>query len=291
MIRRYVQKEAQGKASSLKLIITSSSVKELSQLKTQDIMRKVSALDKNIEAFEQIQKHMELHSERPPSGEEEKELDKYRGTAFRHVGFTTGQGSLQHCQVHRTHYQGLGGCSQSYETHSEGEHYKYVKATHSIQSISRFPLPNNEELRTLLESIVLPVRKIIQRHDEEHAEVDSHSSGRVDSVPSAVTHKKSSSSLRLSLPTFSGDILDWKDFWRVFSSIINKESSLTDAEKICHLTAAMQSKESKELVQRAAGSTDDVMQELVKSYDKCKVVYLHHVCSILGKSTLLLPDK
>ncbi len=45
----------------------------------------------------------------------------------------------------------------------------------------------------------------------------------------------------------------------------------------------MQSKESKELVQRAAGSTDE---ELVKRYDKCKVVYLHHVCSILGKSTV-----
>ncbi len=28
------------------------------------------------------------------------------------------------------------------------------------------------------------------------------------------------------------------------------------------------------------------MQELVKRYDKCKIVYLHHVCSILGKGTV-----
>ena len=128
--------------------------------------------------------------------------------------------------------------------------------------------------------------KSMHKYIESHA---SSGSGTV-SIPHAMASPyKPPSSLRLSLPTFSGDILDWKDFWRIFSSIIDKESSLTDAEKICHLTAAMQSKESKELVQRAAGSTDvyaEVMQELVKRYDKCKVVYLHHVGHILGKDTM-----
>ena len=97
------------------------------------------------------------------------------------------------------------------------------------------------------------------------------------------------SNLRLSLPSFSGDLLDWKDFWGVFSSIIDKETSLSDAEKICHLTAVMQSKELKELVQRAAGSTDvyaEVVDELKKRYDKCKVVYLHHVGRILSRGAV-----
>ncbi len=35
-------------------------------------------MDENIETFEQIQEQMELHSEKPPSEEKEKELDKWR---------------------------------------------------------------------------------------------------------------------------------------------------------------------------------------------------------------------
>ena len=81
----------------------------------------------------------------------------------------------------------------------------------------------------------------------------------------ALSSPQPRSNLRLSLPSFSGNLLDWKDFWHVFSSIMDKETSLFDAEKICHFTAAMQSKESRELVQRAAGSTDvyaEVVDEL-----------------------------
>ena len=51
--------------------------------------------------------------------------------------------------------------------------------------------------------------------------------------------------------------------------------SLSDAEKICHLTAAMQSKESRELKQRAAGRMDiyaEVVDKLKRRYDKCQVV-------------------
>ena len=119
-------------------------------------------------------------------------------------------------------------------------------------------LPDIEELRALMEDIVPRVRRIIKKHDEEYAELESRGSN--GSTNSSVTASLSPpprfhSNLRLSLPSFSGDLLDWKDFWRVFSSIMDKETSLSDAEKICHLTDAMQSKESRELVQRAAGST------------------------------------
>ena len=55
----------------------------------------------------------------------------------------------------------------------------------------------------------------------------------------------------------------------------------------------MQNKESRELVQRAAGSTDvyaKVVDELRKRYDKCKVVhvhvYLHHLGHILSRGAV-----
>ena len=48
---------------------------------------------------------------------------------------------------------------------------------------------------------------------------------------------------------------------------MDEETSLSDAVKICHLTVAMQSKESRELVQRTAGGKNDyaeVVDELGK---------------------------
>ena len=134
----------------------------------------------------------------------------------------------------------------------------------------------------MLEDIVPWVRRIINKHDEEYAEVESCTGN--GSAAAAITatqsiQPRSHSNLRSSPPTFSGDLLDWKGFWHVFSSIIDKETSLSDTEKICHLTATMQSKELREVVQRAAGSTniyEEVVDELKERYDQCKVVYLHH---------------
>ncbi len=87
------------------------------------------------------------------------------------------------------------------DAHSLTEHIVKESIITMSRQLTQFraSVASNEELRTLLESIVLPVRKIIQRHDEEHAEVDSHSVFHQQSLT-----KKLSSSLRLSLPTFSG---------------------------------------------------------------------------------------
>ena len=269
--------------------------KALSELKTQDLQRKIDALDENVGAFEQLQEQMELLTERLPNEDEEKELDAWRlGTEElrselcallqAREAYNMAK-SIQHIIQDVDNFDSLTGHMGRETIRAMSEQLTQFRA--SVDS-----LPVNEELQTLLGSIVPHVRRIIRKHDEEHAEVESHASsgsGTVSIPHATASPYKPPSSLRLSLPTFSGDILDWKDFWRIFSSIIDKESSLTDAEKICHLTAAMQSKESKELVQRAAGSTDvyaEVVQELVKRYDKCKVVYLHHVGRILGKDTV-----
>ena len=247
--------------------------KALSELKTQDLQRKVDALDENVGAFEQLQEHIELLAERPPNEEEEKELDVWR---LRTEELRSELCALLQAREAYNMAKSIQHIIQDLEN-SDSLTGHMVRETIRVMSdqLTQFralvdSLPDNEELRTLLESIVPHVRRIIRKHDEEHAEVESHASsgsGTVSIPHAAASPYKPPSSLRLSLPTFSGDILDWKDFWRIFSSIIDKETSLTDAEKICHLTAAMQSKESKELVQRAAGSTDvyaAVVQELVK---------------------------
>ena len=47
------------------------------------------------------------------------------------------------------------------------------------------------------------------------------------------------STLTLKLPKFHGDLLKWKDFWALFSSRLEKEPGLTDADKLCLLVEAM----------------------------------------------------
>ena len=90
-------------------------------------------------------------------------------------------------------------------------------------------LPDSKELRALLGDIVPRVRQIIKKYNEDYAEVESHTSN--GSATSAITvssspQPRSHSNLCLSLQSFSGDLLDWKDFWCIFSSIIDKETSL-----------------------------------------------------------------
>ena len=44
-----------------------------------------------------------------------------------------------------------------------------------------------------------------------------------------------SSNLKLALPTFDGDVLNWREFWSLFSDVLFKDRGLTDTEKCCHL--------------------------------------------------------
>ena len=94
--------------------------------------------------------------------------------------------------------------------------------------------------------------------------------------------------LKLQLPHFTGDLLYWKDFWDLFSAVIEGER-LSDREKICHLQASMKSEDAKTVVRHAAakGSYDDVVTALKKRYDKSRVVYMHHVSALTSRAPIL----
>ena len=93
------------------------------------------------------------------------------------------------------------------------------------------------------------------------------------------------SKLCLELPKFTGDLLQWKDFWNLFNAVIEGEH-LSDREKICHLQTAMRSEEAKTVVRHAAvaGSYDVVVAALKKRYDKHRVVHSHHVHALLNRA-------
>ena len=119
-------------------------------------------------------------------------------------------------------------------------------------------MPPDEELNRLRDELNPAFRELTTKMDKELrlATTPDISASSHHSSASPVAARPPPSKLKLELPRFSGDILQWKDFWHVFSSIMEKETTLSDAEKICHLTTAMQSPEAnaKTVVQRAAGA-------------------------------------
>ena len=71
----------------------------------------------------------------------------------------------------------------------------------------------------------------------------------------ATTAVSRSSTLTLQMPTFDGTTIEWKSFWNLFSSKIEREPDLSDADKSCLLLNAFVNPESKSLAQGAIGST------------------------------------
>ena len=69
-----------------------------------------------------------------------------------------------------------------------------------------------------------------------------------------------SSRVKVPLPKFDGSPLDWKRFLELFTSIIEKDVSLSESEKCCLLTDAMSTPETKELVKAATLGSDGYNQ-------------------------------
>ena len=91
--------------------------------------------------------------------------------------------------------------------------------------------------------------------------------------------------LKLNLPKFSGDVLDWREFWSIFSARLNRETCLSEHERISCLENAMLDKEAKSIIRLHCASGSYTECECVKalheSYDRNKMVYRHHAEKLL----------
>ena len=95
------------------------------------------------------------------------------------------------------------------------------------------------------------------------------------------------SNLKLNLPKFSGQLTEWKTFWSLFSSRMERETHLSESERITCLLEAMTTAEGKDVVQQAmGGSYDEVVTLLLERFDQPKIVYRHHLQSLLDLQTI-----
>ena len=103
------------------------------------------------------------------------------------------------------------------------------------------------------------------------------STSSTSSVECAILHYHSR--IKRDLPTFSGDLLDWREFWSIFSARLSRESGLSEHKRISCLENAMSHKGAKAIIQvhSVSGSYSECVKALQERYDRNKIVYRHHV--------------
>lgn len=84
---------------------------------------------------------------------------------------------------------------------------------------------------------------------------------------------------RMELPRFTGDQERWRDFWTEFTNAMDKDHSLSSADKLHYLRTSIQSEEGKDIVttaSRGGKDYDAVVKMLKQRYDRpretCRIV-------------------
>ena len=130
-----------------------------------------------------------------------------------------------------------------------------------VQSVRKYVVGFRSDLSTLKcndiellhNEIAELSAQIFKRCDQQL--LDSHSFSFPSSFRTTTSTPSRTSTLTLKLPTFQGSILNWKDFWALFSSRLEKEPGLTDADKSYLLLEAMVKPKAKERAQAALAHT------------------------------------
>ena len=152
--------------------------------------------------------------------------------------------------------------------------------------------PERKELSGLKDEVAPLVTQLTAKANLECTEAGggtpapSRASSGTTTPPLPPAEPTYRSQLKLELPSFSGDLLEWREFWHLFSARIERETGLSECEKIGCLESAMSSAEAKDIVRHASitGKYDDVVAELKGHYDKVKLVNKHHVNQLLSLS-------
>ena len=127
------------------------------------------------------------------------------------------------------------------------------------------------ELALLIESLEAGLNQEVEDLTPSPSPSLSSSTTTTASIPEGHCNR-----LKVKMPTFSREILEWLDFRRTFEPLLQREHGLTDAEKIAHLLSSMQGAEALSEAKIAAGSYDSykkVVDHLKMKYDQPKVVY------------------
>lgn len=147
-------------------------------------------------------------------------------------------------------------------------------------------------LKTASDQALRRLRAVQKTRETARAANTSEASDSPEVVTSRVTPHVVNS-LKLKLPTFDGTVLKWRDFWGLYSTLIEKETLLSEDEKKCHLIQAMGTPESKLHAEDAVAYTesyDEAVKRLKDIYELNRVLQAHHLADLF-RSDLFKDDK
>lgn len=94
---------------------------------------------------------------------------------------------------------------------------------------------------------------------------------------------------KLSVPTFDGNIINWRSFWEQFTISVHDRSKLSDSEKLTYLRHALKDGSGRQVVEGLSGSGEQYKEAvdcLQKRYDRPRLLHQAHVRAILDAPAL-----
>ena len=94
---------------------------------------------------------------------------------------------------------------------------------------------------------------------------------------------------KLEVPTFDGNILNWKSFWEQFCVSIHNRSSLSDSEKLVYLQSALKDGSAKQVIEglsRSGKYYAEAIECLCSRFNRPRLIHQTHVKMILDATPL-----
>ena len=88
---------------------------------------------------------------------------------------------------------------------------------------------------------------------------------------------------RIEVPTFDGNILNWRIFWEQFESTVHSKTQLSDSDKLTYLRDALKDSPARYVVSGLTQTADNYMEAikcLQERYDRPRILHQAHVRKI-----------
>ena len=106
----------------------------------------------------------------------------------------------------------------------------------------------------------------------------------LQTLSSSATESKGIKLPKLEVPTFDGDILNWRAFWEQFRVSVHDRSTLSDSEKLVYLRSALKGGSAKQTIEGLSRSGEfyaEAVECLQSRYDGPRLIHQTHVKMIL----------
>ena len=94
---------------------------------------------------------------------------------------------------------------------------------------------------------------------------------------------------KLDVPTFDGNILNWKSFWKQFCVSVHNRTNLSDSEKLVYLQHALKGGSAKQVIEGLSHSGEyyaEAIESLQSRYNRPRLIHQTHVHMILEAPSL-----